>query len=106
MWIVICAKRFKYGEVSVGEIRSPGVARLNHGLSDIAINWSGGLHHAKKREASGFCYVNDIVIGILELLKYHARVLYVDIDIHHGDGVQVSGLFSAFLLTSFHIITR
>lgn len=65
------------------------MSRLNHGLSDIAINWSGGLHHAKKREASGFCYVNDIVIGILELLKYHPRVLYIDIDIHHGDGVQV-----------------
>ncbi|KAJ8929650.1 hypothetical protein NQ314_017633 [Rhamnusium bicolor] len=46
----------------------------------------GGLHHAKKFEASGFCYVNDIVIGILELLKYHPRVLYVDIDVHHGDG--------------------
>jgi histone deacetylase 3 len=49
---------------------------LTQGLSfifiqhcDIAINWSGGLHHAKKFEASGFCYVNDIVIAILELLK-------------------------------------
>jgi acetoin utilization deacetylase AcuC-like enzyme len=31
----------------------------------------GGLHHAKKMEASGFCYVNDIVLAILELLKYH-----------------------------------
>ena len=57
--------------------------------ADIAINWSGGLHHAKKYEASGFCYVNDIVVAILELLKYHSRVLYIDIDIHHGDGVQV-----------------
>jgi histone deacetylase 1/2 len=46
------------------------VSRLNHGLSDIAINWAGGLHHAKKSEGSGFCYVNDIVLGILELLKY------------------------------------
>lgn len=67
-----------------------GATRLNHGLCDVAINWSGGLHHAKKFEASGFCYVNDIVIAILELLKYHPRVLYVDIDIHHGDGVQAS----------------
>lgn len=48
----------------------------------------GGLHHAKKMEASGFCYVNDIVLAILELLKYHPRVLYIDIDIHHGDGVE------------------
>jgi hypothetical protein len=48
--------------------------RLNHGQADIAINWSGGLHHAKKGEASGFCYVNDIVLAILELLKHHQRV--------------------------------
>ena len=48
-----------------------GAVRLNHGHADIAINWSGGLHHAKKGEASGFCYVNDIVLAILELLKYH-----------------------------------
>ncbi|KAG8496626.1 hypothetical protein CXB51_007870 [Gossypium anomalum] len=43
-------------------------------LCDIAINWAGGLHHAKKCEASSFCYINDLVLGILELLKYHARV--------------------------------
>ena len=40
-------------------------ALLLNGETDIAINWSGGLHHAKKSEASGFCYVNDIVISIL-----------------------------------------
>jgi histone deacetylase 1/2 len=45
--------------------------KINRGDSDIAINWAGGLHHAKKCEASGFCYVNDIVLGILELLKFH-----------------------------------
>ena len=65
-----------------------GSAWLNQGLSDIAINWSGGLHHAKKHEASGFCYINDCVLGILELLKKYQRVLYIDIDIHHGDGVE------------------
>lgn len=61
---------------------------LNHKLADICVNWAGGLHHAKKSEASGFCFVNDIVISILELLKYHNRVLYIDIDVHHGDGVE------------------
>ncbi|GAU99938.1 hypothetical protein RvY_10869 [Ramazzottius varieornatus] len=61
---------------------------LNSGSHNIAINWSGGLHHAKKDQASGFCYVNDIVLAILELLRYHQRVLYIDIDVHHGDGVQ------------------
>ena len=54
-----------YAGASVG-----GAVKLNHG-HDIAINWSGGLHHAKKCEASGFCYVNDIVLAILELLKHH-----------------------------------
>lgn len=47
-----------------------GAVKLNHG-SDIAVNWAGGLHHAKKCEASGFCYVNDIVLAILELLKHY-----------------------------------
>ncbi|KAK7178690.1 Histone deacetylase phd1 [Paraphaeosphaeria sporulosa] len=56
--------------------------------SDIAINWSGGLHPAKKNSASGFCYVNDIVIAIQLLLTQHQRVLYIDIDVHHGDGVE------------------
>lgn len=46
-----------------------GAVKLNNGEVDIAVNWAGGLHHAKKSEASGFCYVNDIVLGILELLK-------------------------------------
>ncbi|KAJ9636237.1 histone deacetylase [Coniosporium apollinis] len=62
--------------------------RLVNGQSDIAINWSGGLHHAGKSRASGFCYLNDIVLAILHLLKVHQRVLYIDIDVHHGDGVQ------------------
>ena len=43
--------------------------KLNKQAADIAVNWAGGLHHAKKSEASGFCYVNDIVLAILELLK-------------------------------------
>ncbi|KAM0755842.1 hypothetical protein T439DRAFT_320542 [Meredithblackwellia eburnea MCA 4105] len=73
------------------------------GKTDIAINWTGGLHHAKKAEASGFCYVNDIVLAILELLRIHARVLYIDIDIHHGDGVQEAFYNSNRVLTvSFH----
>ncbi|CAM0952355.1 unnamed protein product [Alopecurus aequalis] len=61
---------------------------LAGGRSDIAINWSGGMHHACRGKASGFCYVNDIVLAIQELLKRFRRVLYVDIDVHHGDGVE------------------
>jgi histone deacetylase 3 len=71
--------------------------------ADIAINWSGGLHHAKKFQASGFCYVNDIVVAILELLKNYPRVLYIDIDIHHGDGVQEAFYMTDRVMTvSFH----
>lgn len=80
-----------------------GAVKLNHGLTDIAVNWAGGLHHAKKGEASGFCYINDIVLAILELLKYHPRVLYIDIDIHHGDGVEEAFYVTDRVMTvSFH----
>ncbi|KAG5035651.1 hypothetical protein JHK87_010561 [Glycine soja] len=77
--------------------------RLNREDADVAINWAGGLHHAKKAEASGFCYVNDIVLGILELLKVHRRVLYIDIDVHHGDGVEEAFYTTDRVMTvSFH----
>ncbi|CAD7695617.1 unnamed protein product [Ostreobium quekettii] len=87
-----------YAGASVG-----GAQRLNHGYADTVVNWSGGMHHAKKAEASGFCFVNDIVLAILELLKYHQRVLYVDIDVHHGDGVEEAFLMTNRVMTvSFH----
>ncbi|KNZ72672.1 Histone deacetylase clr6, partial [Termitomyces sp. J132] len=77
--------------------------RIASGAADIAINWAGGLHHAKKREASGFCYINDIVLGILELLRTHPRVLYIDIDCHHGDGVEEAFYTTDRVMTcSFH----
>jgi histone deacetylase 1/2 len=61
---------FPFSQASAGG--SIGAAVLiNRGDADIAINWAGGLHHAKKNMASGFCYVNDIVLGILELLKVY-----------------------------------
>nr|GMD36299.1 histone deacetylase 6 [Ipomoea batatas] len=101
---------FKFCQASAGGSIGAAV-KLNRQDADIAINWAGGLHHAKKSEASGFCYVNDIVLGILELLKYHRRkncadtmrVLYVDIDIHHGDGVEEAFFTTDRVMTaSFH----
>lgn len=84
-------------------LHADAAKRLNTGASDIAINWAGGLHHAKKSEASGFCYVNDIVLGILELLRVFPRVLYIDIDCHHGDGVEEAFYSSNRVMTcSFH----
>jgi histone deacetylase 1/2 len=84
-------------------LSSGAAQRLNDGAADIAINWAGGLHHAKKREASGFCYINDIVLAILELLRTFPRVLYIDIDCHHGDGVEEAFYTTDRVLTcSFH----
>jgi len=76
---------------------------LLNGEANIAINFGGGLHHAKKSEASGFCYVNDIVLAILELLMVYPRVIYIDIDVHHGDGVEEAFYLSNRVMTvSFH----
>ena len=55
---------------------------------DAAFSISGGLHHAMPSYAYGFCVFNDPVIGIKRLLAEGMRVAYVDIDCHHGDGVQ------------------
>jgi histone deacetylase HOS2 len=71
--------------------------------SDIAINWSGGLHHAHKGMGAGFCYINDIVLAIQQLLTSVPRVLYIDIDVHHGDGVEEAFHSTDRVLTlSFH----
>ncbi len=65
--------------------------RVWSGESLHAINVSGGLHHAMADLASGFCVYNDPAIAIAWLLEQGvARVAYVDIDVHHGDGVQAA----------------
>lgn len=59
------------------------------GKSNHAFNLGGGLHHGFKRKASGFCVYNDCAIAIKYIQKkYGLKVLYVDTDAHHGDGVQ------------------
>lgn len=50
---------FEFCGISAGGSME-GAARLNRGKCDIAVNWAGGLHHAKKSEASGFCYINGM----------------------------------------------
>jgi histone deacetylase 1/2 len=93
---------FQFCQITAGGSIA-GATKLNSGEADVAINWAGGLHHAKKSEASGFCYVNDIVLAILELLKHFKRILYIDIDIHHGDGVEEAFYTTNRVLTvSFH----
>ncbi|XP_040323683.1 histone deacetylase 8 isoform X2 [Herpailurus yagouaroundi] len=108
---------------------------LIDGMCKVAINWSGGWHHAKKKyktllkplsgwmdpwlrtlaldnekslkkalsrsrdEASGFCYLNDAVLGILRLRRKFDRILYVDLDLHHGDGVEDAFSFTSKVMT-------
>ena len=65
--------------------------RVWDGTVQHAVNIAGGLHHAMRGYASGFCVFNDVVLGIRTLLAGGAgRVAYVDIDVHHGDGVQAA----------------
>jgi acetoin utilization protein AcuC len=55
---------------------------------DVAFNLAGGWHHAHRAKASGFSYINDAVLAINWLVARGRRVVYLDIDAHHGDGVQ------------------
>lgn len=59
------------------------------GKSHHALNIAGGLHHAMPDHASGFCVYNDVAVAIAELLaRGYERIAYVDVDAHHGDGVE------------------
>ncbi|MGD2029782.1 MAG: acetoin utilization protein AcuC [Desulfobacterales bacterium] len=57
---------------------------------EIAFNIAGGLHHAMQHRASGFCYLNDPAIGIAKMVQDGLRVVYLDVDVHHGDGVEAA----------------
>lgn len=61
----------------------------------------------RRDEASGFCYINDVVLCILKLLTKFSRVLYVDLDLHHGDGNLHSGILIwivIFAFTAFYFL--
>ena len=69
---------------TVDVVRAVWEGETSHG-----VNFTGGLHHAMPDRASGFCIYNDIAVGIRWLLDHGAeRIAYVDVDVHHGDGVE------------------
>ena len=71
--------------------------------ADVAFNPSGGLHHAGPELASGFCYINDMAIACTILAEAGKKVLYLDVDVHHGDGVQNAFYDRCDVMTiSFH----
>ena len=66
-------------------------ASLAEGRCRAAIHLDGGgRHHARKARAAGFCFINDVVLSILRLMNTYQRVLYIDVDCHHGDAVEES----------------
>ena len=65
-----------------------GAEMILAGEAEVAYNPSGGLHHAHREQASGFCYLNDVALGCETLAQAGKRVVYLDVDVHHGDGVQ------------------
>jgi acetoin utilization protein AcuC len=64
-----------------------GAKLILSGEADAAFNPSGGFHHARPEQASGFCYINDVALACMILAEEGKRVLYLDVDVHHGDGV-------------------
>ena len=71
---------------TVEAARSVWSGEVNH-----AVNPAGGLHHAMRESASGFCVYNDLTVAISWLLEQGVqRVAYIDIDVHHGDGVEAA----------------
>ena len=61
---------------------------VGSGQVQRAFHFAGGLHHAMRERASGFCYVNDAVLAVLTLRARGLRVAYIDIDAHHGDACR------------------
>jgi len=73
------------------------------GEADTAFNPSGGYHHAGPEKASGFCYINDVALTCMVLAEAGKKVLYLDVDVHHGDGVAYAFYDRCDVMTiSFH----
>jgi acetoin utilization protein AcuC len=87
--------------VAGGSIRA--LEAILHGDVEHAYQPGGGLHHAMRSRASGFCIYNDVALAIARARREGQRVLYVDVDVHHGDGVQALHYADPGVLTvSFH----
>ena len=78
---------FDFGSLACGAGLTAAELLL-HGRADVAFNLLGGFHHAFPDRAAGFCYLNDVALTCMKLADAGKRVLYLDLDAHHGDGVQ------------------
>ena len=87
--------------VAGGSIRA--MEAILRGDVEHAYHPGGGLHHAMRSRASGFCIYNDVALAIARARRDALRVLYVDLDVHHGDGVQALHYADPGVVTlSFH----
>ncbi|MFH5821988.1 acetoin utilization protein AcuC [Georgenia sp. AZ-5] len=82
-----------FGQVHTASARIVGstlaaAGAVWRGEADRAVSIAGGMHHAMPNRASGFCVYNDAAVAISWLVEQGARVAYVDLDAHHGDGVE------------------
>jgi acetoin utilization protein AcuC len=93
---------YEYSTLAVGGTLV-GADLILSGEAQIAFNPSGGYHHAHPERAGGFCYINDVALACLVLAERGKRVLYLDIDVHNGDGVAQAFYDRSDVMTiSFH----
>jgi acetoin utilization protein AcuC len=83
----VFAGMLEYAELACGASLK-GAKLILDGEVDVAFNPSGGYHHAHAARAGGFCYLNDVVLACQRLAEAGKRVFFLDIDVHHCDGVQ------------------
>lgn len=89
---------YDYAALAAGATLT-GAQLIADGTARIAFNPSGGYHHAFDDHAGGFCYVNDVVLGCLALTQAGKKCLFLDIDVHHCDGVQAAFYDRADVMT-------
>ena len=77
---------YEYAALATGATLD-GADMLISSQADVAFNPSGGYHHAGPEKAAGFCYINDVALACIVLAEQTKKVLYLDVDVHHGDGV-------------------
>jgi len=98
----VFAGMYDYGVLATGGTLTAAKLILS-GSADVAFNPSGGFHHAGPEQASGFCYINDVALACTILAEEGKRVLYLDVDVHHGDGVAYGFYGRPDVMTiSFH----
>lgn len=78
---------FAYGALACGAALKAAELLLE-GRAEVVFHLLGGFHHARAERAAGFCYLNDMVLACQRLAAAGQRVAYLDVDAHHGDGVQ------------------